>query len=269
MKIFHNNDNKIMLDPTNKIYFEPFVLSTGLKSVWEFDETSGSTLVDQLGVQNLTKQSNVTVNNDGKIGKCIYFPGATNSATNIFNNANYSNLAAYTVNLWVKDARLGSGTGGAYYMAAGQQTGFKIFADYNGPYIRAAGQNYLGQNWAATISGASMPTNPNVWFMVSVTMNTVTGLAKIYKNGAIVQTDTINLYAGPPLTNNWTISSFTLGTYYDGITYDTCIPESDPCKTLHMQGYLDQLGIWTRELSDEEIYYLYNAGNGRAYSTWV
>jgi len=274
--------NRILLNATKKLYLSGNefsagkrtvllgALKEGLKSVWEFDETSGSTLVDQLGIQNLTKQSNVTINNTGKIDKCIYFPGASNSATNVFTNSAYSSLREYTVNVWIKDERIGSAAGAAYYMRSGTDaTGFQLFADYRStPYIRAIGQNYLGQNWLADIPAASMPT-VNTWFMVTATMNIFSKTAKIYRNGTLISTNVIKEYGLGALTNNWTVTSLVLGTYYDGLTYDTCIPASDPCSSLHMKGFMDQLSIWTRELSPAEISALYNSGNGLAYSNWT
>lgn len=95
------------------------------------------------------------------------------------------------------------------------------------------------------------------WYCVVVTrIGNVFTLYLGKENAGVMTTDTVT--EAITLYDNST-TPVTIGTYLNAggveLSYD-------------MEGYIDELGFWSRGFSECEVYKFYNAGLGRAYSTY-
>jgi hypothetical protein len=213
--------------------FVSAALNNGLKGYWNFDEAEGSILTDSLGFYNGTING-ATVNQPGKINKSYYFDGVNDFITHGSDDLE----SLYSISLWVKiDTNAAS-----YTILSGQgtsnpnawQPGITFYNVDNS--IRYA-SNYNDSSISTGVSSILDAT----WYHIVITANNKT--AKIYLNGNLTEEQTsLN-------TKEWTqlryIARKDTGDYF--------------------KGYIDEMGIWNKELTTDEISELYNSGNGVSY----
>ena len=116
-----------------------------------------------------------------------------------------------------------------------------------------------GQGTNTNFQTIATITNPfilNTWYYLVVTDNgskTVAGM-KMYLNGSILPSTDISIGTYLGMSNGTSITRIGLNAW-------------DLTSTnLRHQGYLEDIGIWkNRVLTQDEITYLYNSGNGRTY----
>lgn len=203
----------------------------GLLGYWKLDETSGIIAKDSVG------------SNDGlpAVGVMPGFAGVSNSYSYYFNgwpgavldiNTNYYlDTTDFTISLWYKGVNDG-GLFGSVHLA----TGFGCYID--GGYVKfsVAGTVVTGDTYAVT---------DNNWHHIVCTRQGDVG--KIYIDGELDKQGTVS--AGS--VNS--ISDIVIGNFGDNMP------------TFEITGNIDEVGIWNKVLTEEDITYLYNNGNGFPY----
>jgi len=106
--------------------------------------------------------------------------------------------------------------------------------------------------WTNGIDSGIIP-DTDVWYHLVLTFDGSIGI--LYVNGTSVGSSE---YSGSILAPD--IDRFLLGKYYTDINYND--NEFNP---LPLDGKIDEVGVWDRALSQEEITSLYNAGAGKTY----
>ena len=182
---------------------------------------------------NCTLNGNATYTADGKFGGGLLLDGSgdfvscgSSTLTNLpIGNSNY------TISVWVKSAALNTGgyIGWGEYGSNNRVNAFRTNND--------GIQNYW---WGNDLIHSSPALNLlNQWHHAVVNYNGTT--RTIYFDGALLKTDT------PGATLNSTTSNFAIG-------------RTAPMYVEFFNGTLDDLSIWNRALTLNEITYLYNSG---------
>lgn len=216
-------------------------LSTNLVSYWKFDESSGNAS-DSVGSNTLTNV-NSTSFATGKIGNGAdlelsssnYFYKEDNSSLDITNNLSYS--------FWFKAETVGSG--GDYRIINKWYDASEYIIRINDTSL-----NILVSASGGTVQVANAQTvTAGVWYHCVFTYNSTDGL-KVYVNAGTPSTaaanGTINntserLVIGASQKSDGTGT----GNYYDGL--------------------IDEVGIWSRTLTADEVSQLYNSFRGNSY----
>ena len=181
---------------------------------------------------NCTLNGNATYTADGKFGGGLLLDGSgdfiscgSSTLTNLpIGNSNY------TISVWVKSAALNTGgyIGWGEYGSNNRVNAFRTNND--------GIQNYW---WGNDLIHRSPALNLlNQWHHAVVNYNGTN--RTIYFDGALLKTDT-------PGTPNSTASNFAIG-------------RTAPMYSEFFNGTLDDLSIWNRALTLDEISYLYNSG---------
>ncbi len=230
-------------------------LTSGLVSVWEFNETSGTSVADAYGSNNGTVNG-ATINQVGKIGQCIQFNG-TSSYVSIPNSASLNpNSQDFSVNAWVKWE--GSALSGAVaifmakgeYVSSGSEFQFTLRggggADYkNGFYFRLRTSDGTLNTIGCTTDQTSIVGNGS-WHMLTAVVDEGSSVeGRIFLDG----TEVGSLASITALVNN--TSDLHFGEY---------------ANATYFPGKIDQPAVWNRALTASEIQTLYNSGNGLVYS---
>ena len=240
----------------------PVDLLTGLLSVWEFDETSGTVAYDGTSSDRDLTIVGATVNQTGKQGKCILLDGVNDYAYwNVASDA--LNTDNFTISAWIY--RTGNSTGG------GATAGGIMTKYYSGTGYRCYGTAVMNSNDA---------TYPNGFqFYYYNTSNGITSV--IWLPGSDIWT---NDWVHVVFTkNSTTIALYVDGEYKDGATGTIAAVKkmtatvrdmiggwsrSSTTPDCFFKGYIDQPAKWNYALSQEQIDGLFNDGNGLAFSAW-
>jgi len=227
-------------------------LKNGLISCWEFEETTGTTVYDSHGANNMVR-SGATVNQAGKTGKAYSFDGNDYLYKNP--STMFQNLPGLSVSAWVYPTFT---TSSDYYLIIVS----KLHSSWVNPnyqfQLRVRLGSYKLFEWvvgqASTFKGISTAANTygnNAWVFLVGTYDGQT--LRIYMNGSLKSSDS---FASPGPTGNAT-SNLYIGD--DADLY---------ANFREWQGKIDQVGIWNRALTGDEVNQLYNSGNGLIYSGW-
>jgi YD repeat-containing protein len=212
------------------------VLGDGPEAYWKLDEASGTTANDATGHGHTgTIAGGVTLGAPGALvgdpDTAMHFDGSTGKITVANLTGLPSGASPYTIEAWVNFT--GSGNQGmagwGNYGTALQMNVLRTESNYG---IR----NYWGNNdlWVAT------PINPwsGAWHYVVASYDGTT--RRIYYDGMWINQDT-------PAAPNVQLTNFTLG-----------VSNS----TEWLAGTLDDVAIYTRALSQDQIWTHYQAGTG-------
>lgn len=212
------------------IKFNDFPKS-GLILYYNMDDEN-STCVDTVNGYNMTIQagSGLTYGNDGKFGKCWESTGYSylkcNTAPNITDN--------FSINLWMyKTVNTGGPNSTIFELGThASNTGFGFYLSGSNITWRL---NQLYQYYVSDV----IPLNE--WIMLSYTFDG--NYCRVYKNANII-IETSNTQK-PNLSN--VIVAFA---------------RSDSSTSEDYRGKLDEIGVWNRALSLEELNKLYNNNKG-------
>lgn len=201
-------------------------LLTNLANYWKFDESSGNA-VDSTGNANAINNGSVT-----------YGPGKINNGAVISNGANYTtstanistNSFSFSVWLFPTTENVQQNT---IVRNAGGGTGVIFRIDNGAGHILA----FAGGTTLIT-SNYSLPLN--TWTHVVWTASPSGSI--IYINGTV---DNTSANVATIDTSNMNIGLGGGGEYF--------------------QGTIDELGLWSRTLTQAEVTQLYNSGNGLQY----
>ena len=236
-------------------------LKDSLISVWEFDETSGTTATDSQGDNDGTVVG-ATVNQTGKISKAYDFDG-TNDYVNIgdipdvdFGGGNFS------IAFWIYAHSIsGASRQQIFSKDASGQRQFELCINYGLPGGLWAEGNicFVGYITSTTYFSRCTNTAPiteNTWIHVVVERNGSN--LYCYINGSQVDfTTELSGTDNRPINDIIaTNSHLRIGSrQYSG--YEE-----------YFNGLLDQVAVYGRALTADEIVCMYNSGSGLAYSQW-
>jgi hypothetical protein len=225
-------------------------LVDGLVSYWKLDETSGSTAYDSLGVNNGTIYGAIPTT--GKINGAYNFDGV-NDYINSGSDSSLDNLPAITLSAWIYP--ITEGEGGLGYIlekSGGDTSGFRFRTQNVGgsqPREIAFRVDYSTTDMYRYSNNNMI--NLNEWNYVVVTWDGSSSYSNIhiYVNGEEV---------------TYRLNSDGVGTRVSDSSNSLIIGNSaDTSSTF--KGSIDEVGIWNRALSSDEIIKLYNEGIGLTY----
>ena len=224
-------------------------LNTSLYAVYKAESNAN----DSLATYNGTAQGGLTYS-AGKSGNAFTFNG-TSSLVNFGYNTFSALNADFSINLWVN---LGSLDTRQMFLSNYIYTGNPI--DYNGFRFMYGSVLTPGTNGGVRMDISDGSNNVtllsnnyllvNTWYMITVTRKANTA-TKIYINGtlSVQNTSAINplLNPGYPAIG---------AARYATSSYEWYMSNGSK---------IDELGIWTKELTATEVTELYNAGTGKFY----
>jgi len=212
---------------------------TDLLGYWELNEASGNAL-DAHGANDLTETGGTIASATGKVGNCRDFEAGD---TEYFTKAAPTALSwsrTMSVNVWVN---LESATTSAWILdRIGANDGYGILLD-------ATDHPVADLNGGLAMATSSEALNTATWYMLTLTYDANAGGVeelKIYVNAVkrgVADYDANIDYDPDP-------------NIYLGCGNGT---------TAFFDGLIDELSIWRKALSQEEIDWLYDSGNGRSY----
>ena len=210
-------------------------LQRGLLNFWKLDEASGNA-ADSVGSLTLT-QSNMTYST-GKLGNAAIFNGSNGKLAGTYPIDPDTLNEGMTISAWT-------------YVTSSSYAHFVSFqenAGWGGIDLSISGGNYAARFGAGStgyVFSTSTAVLTNQWVHLCITHDK--GFNRYYVNGAEVASQ-----AALALAN--TGSTFALG-FDHGTTY--------------LNGKMDEVGIWERALSAQEVSSMYNAGTGTLFTDFT
>jgi hypothetical protein len=224
-------------------------LLTGLSAYWKLDESSGSVLNDEMGVQNAALYGGVT-STDSKLGRSVQLNDTLGFIRVPYNTNVSPKGAVYSVSMWFKLDSLPSAVGRDFYLFQqnntpapwGPQNAQINMADDK---IEFNTTNTAGTEYTVYSTSA---LSDSTWYHV-VFVNRGNGQTlQMYVNGSDVSASA---------------ETFT-GTVYEGLSaMGIGNPFGD--SSYWFSGVLDEIGIWSVALTSGNVTTLYNSGNGRTH----
>lgn len=207
------------------IVFNPQPLPSDLIAAYSFDEGSGTTVADASGNGNTGVLINGPVWDIGKIGGALRFDGIDDKVS--IPNANFDGTGEITLVAWIK----AESTGGRYHLQRIMENTYLMFeVDRRRRRLlftsRKGNKQFTGRESLAL----------DVWQHVAVTRDVTGQFISFYINGVKTERVTKRL----PLGNN----NFAIG-------------GSVKNKAKSFRGWIDEVQIYERMLSDAEIQTLY------------
>lgn len=219
---------------------------------WKMDEKSDTSLYDVNNNYNLRLNNNASLNNESKVGfdTCIWCASINQYAT--CENIGYKLVPGgygWSISFWVKLPQLPSDKNMSYSRVFYTDKTDITFRDSGGSANKLLFADREEFTYKQVFVYANTNVSTNVWEHYVCTAEI--GDMRIYRNGINVSGTTViptkPFYPGDLMSNKY--ATFGGG---GGIGY-------------HLNGYLDEVGIWNRALSPEEVSTLYNNGNGLTY----
>ena len=215
-------------------------LITNIVSYWKLDAASGNAS-DSVGSNTLTN-NNSTAYNAGKINNGATFVSASSNFFSI-TDAAQSGLdlgSACSFSFWLKPTAANDYFIIGKYTTAGNQRSYIVYFNHGAMQLFVSTDGTAG---ASSDQGYTVTLVNGTWTHLVVTLNSG-GTATFYQDGASLGTKS---GYGTPFNAT---SDFTLG---------------EANSQAFMDGMLDEIGIWSRELSSSEVTSLYNSGTGLSY----
>jgi hypothetical protein len=217
---------------------EATTITDNLVGYWKLDESSGNA-ADALGTNTLVNTNTATYE-AGRINNAVL----TNPSGNKYlKKANPTGLptgsGSATINFWAKPRVVSVDAWGS-----GVTWGAEGSHQMCGLGIRNTGMEFL--NWGDDLAQTyAYPVGS--WTMFSVTVNGATKKVNFYANGEHIGTE--QTLANTP----------NVGTAF------VCIGAQRPGNLVCFDGDIDEVGIWSRILTSNELWQLYNFGDGLPY----
>ena len=204
-------------------------LTDNLVAYYKLDGNSN----DSVGSNNGTDTSITYGSSYGKINQGASFNGSS-SYINTGSGYGISGSGSFTMSAWIKGSVISSnhciagfGTGTTGRGITFDVRSSKIYADF----------------YATTSVSGTTTLSTGTWYFATLTYDGTN--MRLYLNGSLEATSsaiTANVLIGSQIIGRafWTSGNF-------------------------FNGYLDEIGIWSRALSADEVSQLYNSGRGNAY----
>ena len=220
---------------------------SGLTSYWRFNEGSGTSVADAKNAYNGTMSNTSGFNRSGKNGTCMSLTGGTYCSYGTFNT--WTTSQPYTFSCWLK---LDYGGSGVVPILSNLNASVSCIID---PYFFEANGNlmfyimYNNNVGRCAISIANMITDKNWHFVVgSYNGDRNPNNMKAYLDGTLKsKTGSVNSLS------------------YTGALGTTLCTNGRNMYPYTCNSMIDEIGLWNRVLSQDEVTALYNAGNGLFY----
>jgi hypothetical protein len=223
----------------------------GLQGYWKLDETTGTRADSSGNNNNLTDNNSVGYGSgaDAKLVNSANFVAASSQYLSITDAAQTGlgmQDSSYSASFWVKPAASGT----TYIM--GQWGSVSGDRAWNIAMVVDGGTPNITLYNNANVTSRQLNTaiTTGVWYHFVVVYNYATATASLYKNGAFVGSGSLSA------NSHDSTAAFTLGAVFD-------------TSGQYCDGYLDEVGVWNRVLSANEIAELYNANKALAYPLTV
>jgi parallel beta-helix repeat protein len=213
-------------------------------SLWKFDEGSGTTASDSIGDNDgtLVNGPDWTA---GKIGGALSFDGVDDYVNFDAHIGDYQNLSTGTISIWIKKDSTGS-AGGFFCASDGGDV-------YSSLYFEKLGNEKIkvriSENDTSRLYWVSNDTLPAGWHHFAYVTNS---------SGQWIYLD------GEPMTGTYTVGSASTNAFFDYVT------QQDTLRIGHIyrhseavspwDGLIDDVRIYNRALSAEEIELIYETG---------
>lgn len=215
-------------------------LTDNLVSYYELEESSGTTATDSHGTNDGTYSGNLPTAVTGKIGNAQDGDGSNSDLITVSDTNDLDLSGDFTIAYWVNfDATgLSEGVLAKGNLNDGGAAGYSLYKPTN-DFMRLILRDGTNQD---LIEGSTTNISSGTWyhFVATRSGSDVT----LYLNGSSDGTGTSSL--DPSNTDDLTMFNDIDGSF----SFD---------------GQLDEVGIWTRALTAQEVSDLYNNGNGLAY----
>lgn len=209
-------------------------LLTGLQGYWKLDESSGNA-ADSSGNGRTLTNTGTTPYGAAKINNGAYFNGADNRRLSFSGSVNWSVGSAYSWSFWFLVNALFDFTIFDHVSNGGSSGRLIIQVDRAGRLTA----NVRGSS--INITSSALTTNTFYHLVV-----TTSGSNYVFH---LNNSNLGNISAG---TFNETSNIISIGTRFDSFF-------------LKMDGRVDEVGVWNKELTTTEISALYNDGAGLSY----
>ncbi len=205
--------------------FSQVNLESGLQAYYPFNGNAN----DESANGNNGVETNITYST-GKVGQCASFNGS--SKIDVTNSQFVSGLSNYTISVWVQLNKLGQRQMITNVWGTGGSSDDNFILDYNalGGNTFASQVGLLENSRRSDLKGG-VPT-ASQWYHLLVTVNTVQNTHSLYIDGILIESNIITTLTGSVNV------PFQIGHYYN---------------SLFLDGKLDELRIYNRVLTQEEI----------------
>lgn len=209
-----------------------------MTAYWKMEEKGGHIVLDSVGAHHAVLMGNASFVNDSQRGCVLSCDGV--AGTHALTPSNPVNAAKGTILGWGKLSQ--AGLTGPRHVFPGQSV-----AGGNRIYVQVRdGQFEIGLGNVAAIGSTGVRCDDE-WHQIALTWSqteTDGGTFHAYFDGREVQAGT---YQGLATSANW----FSLGSNYD--------PTSVPAQSNHWTGLIDEVGVWNRPLTSDEISSIFKA----------
>ena len=238
----------------NAVYSADAVGSSSLKTSLFAAYNGESNTNDSKGTNNGTAVGGLTYGS-GKIGNAFQFNGS-NSYVSLPNNSFNSLTNDFSVSFWMNLTNSHSVNGGQLFSNIQTSIGISTYFGFQIGFYNNQIYFTVGSNTGTSTASTRLISNAlsgyiGTWVHVTCTHKQSTGY-KIYVNGVLNNSN--NGTYNPVYTTNHTPS---IGAQYS--IYAT------PNLAYKLNGSMDALSVWNKELTQSEITELYNSGNGAQY----
>lgn len=236
--------------------------TTNLLAYWAFEETSGTTAFDShTNSYDGTNSAGVTINQTGKVDKCYNYSGV-DRYTNMGNVAaldiKYDEPAS--IGIWAKFDNISQ----QYHTFMSKLSESSAYqSSWLWSYYYIAGTNeFLYLQYYGTSSGNYRSARVLDWVPTLDTWYHI-----VFTNDG---TDSANCFKAYINGSEQTVTKLEVGTVleaYPATNFNLgSIDNANSTTDKSFQGSLDEAFIYKKVLSQDEVLWLYNGGNGRSYS---
>ncbi|RLJ00337.1 MAG: hypothetical protein DRP06_02095, partial [Candidatus Aenigmatarchaeota archaeon] len=230
--MYYGNPSASSASDVNSTFIREIDGNQSVKGSWHFDENSGTTAYDTSGNDNDGTLTNGPSWVDGKFGKALEFDGS-NNYVDCGNGESLNIIDAITIEAWFNRDTLDTSTWTAILSKEAGNTGYEL--QFRKGTNDIGFQFYGGGAWRFS---PEYTTSPNVWYHAVGTFDG--SYLRLYINGKEVT----------PAT------SFT-GSIVSS-TNPVCMGNNPSFTDRRFNGTIDEVRIYNRALSAEEISDLYN-----------
>lgn len=215
-------------------------LLTGLSAYWKFEETNGTNVSVVSEVNNVTLNSLITsstMGQTGKIDNCFTYAVGNDYVASADVSLLQMGTSDCAISAWIYPTTLTNSEGGYGLPVCGGTTGSMIL------FVQSTtGKLVFGAISVNTVT-SNLVVTANNWHHVAASYDQTANEVTVWLDGV---SETISFS-----------TTFTAGTYLIG--------QSAFNTSNEFVGKIDELGIWKRKLTSNEVLSLYNSGDGFAY----
>ena len=222
-------------------------ITASMSNLWKADNNFN----DSIGGQTGTSPSGCApAFTTGKLGQAFSFDGVNDYVS--LPPAALSLTGDFTISLWVNPTQLRNGQ----YILTNYTLRSSDHVRFGWQISTGAGSNitftWADNNVHQSVT-AAVPLFAGVWQLITVVRTTAT--TKIYVNGTISGETTNTVSIGYNPNTKVSLGAYTYITWSDNTT----------ATRDYFFGLIDDLGVWTRALTSNEVIGLYENGNGQPY----